>query len=254
MSLKGLDVIVTRPRESADATVRALNAAGATAVALPLLEISALEAAKVPLASPPDAIIFVSSHAAEYGVPELSRQRMIANAAAPQEVYAVGRATASRLAALGLVHVSTPASGEDSEALLAEPTFASPAGRSILIVKGASGGGGRQLLEDTLVQRGAIVYNLVCYRRELKTLTAAERRQLAVGVRNGAAVLIGSVETLESLGNNLAREELSLADVAHMLVPHRRVAGAAMTAGVPRVSVVSLEDNKLVETLSTLQA
>jgi len=67
-------------------------------------------------------------------------------------------------------------------------------------------------------------------------------------------VLIGSVETLESLGNNLAREELSLADVAHMLVPHRRVAGAAMTAGVPRVSVVSLEDNKLVETLSTLQA
>jgi len=254
MSLKGLDVLVTRPRESADATVRALNAAGATAVALPLLEISALEAAKVPLASPPDAIIFVSSHAAEYGVPELSRQRMIANAAAPQEVYAVGRATASRLAALGLVHISTPASGEDSEALLAEPTFASPAGRSILIVKGASGGGGRQLLEDTLVQRGAIVYNLVCYRRELKTLTAAERRQLAVGVRNGAAVLIGSVETLESLGNNLAREELSLADVAHMLVPHRRVAGAAMTAGVPRVSVVSLEDNKLVETLSTLQA
>ncbi|MFM7459277.1 MAG: hypothetical protein ACKO15_00330, partial [Burkholderiales bacterium] len=120
--------------------------------------------------------------------------------------------------------------------------------------KGASESGGRQLLEDTLVQRGAIVHNLVCYRRELKTLTAAERRQLAVGVRNGAAVLIGSVETLESLSNNLAREELSLSDVAHLLVPHQRVAGAATSAGVRRVSVVSLQDNKLVETLATPQA
>jgi len=197
MSLKGLDVIVTRPRESADATVRALNAAGATAVALPLLEISALEAAKVPLASPPDAIIFVSSHAAEYGVPELSRQRMIANAAAPQEVYAVGRATASRLAALGLVHVSTPASGEDSEALLAEPTFASPAGRSILIVKGASGGGGRQLLEDTLVQRGAIVYSLVCYRRELRQQSGTGRAFVG---RRGAYV--GAAPACGGSGND----------------------------------------------------
>jgi uroporphyrinogen-III synthase len=254
MSLKGLDVIVTRPRNSAEATVRTLNAAGATAVALPLLEISALEAAKVPLASPPDAIIFVSSHAAEYGVPELSRQRMIANAVAPQAIYAVGHATAIRLAALGLAHARTAASGEDSEALLAESTFAYPAGRNIVIVKGASEGGGRQLLEDTLVQRGAIVHNLVCYRRELKMLTAAERQQLAVGVRNGATVLIGSVETLESLGNNLAREELSLTDVAHLLVPHQRVAGVATSAGVRRVSVVSLEENKLVETLSTPQA
>ena len=254
MSLKGLAVIVTRPHESAVATVLALNAAGAAAVALPLLEISALEGAKLSLTSPPDAIIFVSSHAAQFGVPELSRQRMIANAAAPQEIYAVGRATANRLAALGLSRVKTPAGGEDSEALLAEPTFVSPSGRRILIVKGASEGGGRQLLEDTLRQRGAIVHNLVCYRRELKTLTVAERRQLAVGVRTGATVLIGSVETLESLGNNLALEELSLADVTHLLVPHQRVAGVATSAGVRRVSVVSLEDNKLVETLSNPQA
>jgi uroporphyrinogen-III synthase len=249
-----LVVIVTRPRESADATVRALNAAGATAVALPLLEISTIEAVAFPLSSPPDAIIFVSTHAAQFGVPELSRQRMIANAAAPQEVYAVGLATANRLAALGLSRVKTPVSGEDSEALLAEPIFSSPAGRNILIVKGASEGGGRQLLDDTLRQRGAFVHNLICYQRELKTLTLAERRQLADGVRNGATVLIGSVETLESLASNLALEQLSLANVAHMLVPHRRVAGAAMTAGVPRVSVVSLEDNKLVETLSNRQA
>jgi uroporphyrinogen-III synthase len=254
MSLEGLAVIVTRPQDSAAATVTALNAAGAAAVALPLLEISAIEAAKLSLTSPPDAIIFVSSHAAQFGVPELSRHRLIANAAASQEIYAVGRATANRLAALGLSRVKTPAGGEDSEALLAEPRFESPAGCTILIVKGASEGGGRQLLEDTLRQRGAIVYNLICYRRELTTLTLAGRQQLAAGVRKGAAVLIGSVETLESLGNNLALEELSLADVAHLLVPHQRVASVATSAGVRRISVVSLEDNKLVETLSNRQA
>jgi uroporphyrinogen-III synthase len=223
-------------------------------VALPLLEISAIEAAALPLSSPPDAIIFVSSHAAQFGVPELSRQRLIVNAAAPQEIYAVGRATANRLAALGLSRVKIPVSGEDSEALLAEAIFSAPAGRNILIVKGASEGGGRQLLDDTLRQRGAFVHNLICYRRELKTLTSAERRQLADGVRNGAAVLIGSVETLESLAKNLALEHLSLENVAHLLVPHQRVAGAATAAGVPRVSVVSLEDNKLVESLSNQQA
>lgn len=256
MSLNQLVVIVTRPRESAEATVNALNAAGAKAVALPLLEITGIEAATLPLTAPPDAIIFVSSNAAQFGVPALSRQRMIANADAAQLIYAVGQATANRLAALGLSRVMTPAGGEDSEALLAEPFFVSPQGRVILIVKGDSEGGGRQLLEDTLKQRGATVHNLICYQRELTVLTGADRKRLADGVQGGAMVLVGSIETLQSLANNLTLEGLSLANVTHLLVPHQRVAEAAIAAGALHIhtSVVSLEDNKLVQTLSNPQA
>jgi hypothetical protein len=39
-----------------------------------------------------------------------------------------------------------------------------------------------------------------------------------------------------------------------VLVPHSRVAEAARQAGAARVSVVSLEDNKLVDSLSKLIA
>jgi hypothetical protein len=52
---------------------------------------------------------------------------------------------------------------------------------------------------------------------------------------------------LRAVGGNLA-------GVAHVLVPHSRVAEAARQAGAARVSVVSLEDNKLVDSLSKLIA
>jgi uroporphyrinogen-III synthase len=254
VSLEGLTIVVTRPRESAEATVRALVAAGANAIALPLLEISAVDAAPSSLAAPPDAIIFVSSHAADFGVPALSRQRLIANVSAAQVLYAVGRATAKRLAALGLSNVQTPASGEDSEALLAEPLFMSPSGKRVLIVKGDSEGGGRQLIAETLAARGAVVEDFICYRRGPRALDSAEASALARAVRAGAAVLVGSIETLDSLVAALAANQIGLANVAHLLVPHARVAEAATVAGARKVSVVSLEDNKLIESLSNMAA
>jgi uroporphyrinogen-III synthase len=254
VSLTGLTIVVTRPRDSAEATARALVAAGASAIALPLLEISAVEAAPSGLAAVPDAIIFVSSHAAEFGVPALSRQRLIANVGAAQSIYAVGRATAKRLAGLGLSNVHTPSLGEDSEALLAEPAFSAPTGKTVLIVKGDSEGGGRQLIAETLVARGATVADFICYRRQPVALGVAEASQLRAAVVAGAWVLVGSIETLESLQNALAASQLVMADVAKLLVPHPRVADAARAAGARQVSVVSLEDNKLVESLSNMSA
>ena len=245
---------MTRPRASAEATARALVAAHAHVLVMPLLTIEALQAPDTGLTAPPDAIIFVSSHAAEFGVPALSVQRLIANRGAGQHVYAVGRATAARLAVLGLGNANVPASGEDSEALLAEAFFLEPAGKTVLIVKGESEGGGRQLLAETLSARGATVVQLLCYRRQACLLDAADGAKLGQAVRTGAAVLVGSVETLTSLSTNLIDQTLSVADVAHLLVPHARVAAAASAAGARRVTVVSLEDNKLIETLAKIDA
>jgi len=253
VSLQGFSIVVTRPRASAEATARALVAAQAQVLVMPLLAIDACESPDAGLAAPPDAIIFVSSHAAEFGVPALSAQRLIANRSAGQHVYAVGRATAARLAALGLGNARVPAGGEDSEALLAEAFFQAPAGKTVLIVKGDSDGGGRQLLAETLSARGATVVQLLCYRRQACRLDAADSAKLGRAVRSGAAVLVGSVETLTSLAANLVDQDLAVADVAHMLVPHARVAAAASAAGATRVTVVSLEDNKLIETLAKME-
>jgi uroporphyrinogen-III synthase len=254
LPLAGLTVVVTRPRQSAELTALALDAAGANAIAMPLLEISAISAPTLPLSRPPEAIIFVSSHAAEFGVPELSRQRLIANADSSQRIYAVGRATAATLKRLGIATVVTPTSGEDSEALLALPDLVASMNKTMVIAKGDSEGGGRQLLEDTLRGRGAAVFNLVCYRRAARALDAVERGQLAHHVKARATVLVGSIETLDSLEKNLVAANLGMSAITHLLVPHARVAAAAMAAGAPRVSVVSLEDNTLIESLSHWQA
>lgn len=245
---------MTRPRASAEATARALVAADAQVLVMPLLAIEAMQAADTGLSAPPDAIIFVSSHAAEFGVPALSAQRLIANRSAGQQVYAIGRATAARLAALGLGNATVPAGNEDSEALLAEAFFQAPAGKTVLIVKGDSDGGGRQLVAETLMARGATVVQLLCYRRQACRLEPADSAKLGQAVRGGASVLVGSVETLTSLLTNLADQKLAVADVAHLLVPHARVAAAAAAAGARRVTVVSLEDNKLIETLAKIEA
>ena len=245
---------MTRPRTSAEATARALVAADAQVLVMPLLAIEAMQAADTGLSAPPDAIIFVSSHAAEFGVPALSAQRLIANRSAGQQVYAIGRATAARLAALGLGNATVPAGNEDSEALLAEAFFQAPADKTVLIVKGDSDGGGRQLLAETLIARGATVVQLLCYRRQACRLDPVDSVKLGQAVRGGAAVLVGSVETLASLATNLIDQKLAVADVAHLLVPHTRVAAAAAAAGARRVTVVSLEDNKLIETLAKIPA
>ena len=248
-SLAGLTIVVTRPHDSAVATAGALSMAGANAIALPLLELSAIESSGTALTLPPDVIIFVSSHAAAFGVAALSRQRMIANRQAGQQIFAIGRATATQLASLGIGNAMTPAAGEDSEALLAEALLANPAGRTVVIVKGRSAEGGRALLADTLAGRGATVVEFVCYERRARHLDAADSATLGRAVRDGATVLIGSIETLSSLTANLADQRLKIADVAHILVPHARVVAAAAAAGARRVTVVSLEDNKLIETL-----
>ncbi len=257
--LAGMTVVVTRPRERAEATGRALESAGARVIVIPLLEIAALDAPDVGLAAPPDVIIFVSRYAADFGVRQLSQQRLIANRQSGQDIYAVGRATAIRLAALGIGNAKTPLAGEDSEALLAELTLQKPMGASILIVQGESTAGGRPLLSETLAARGASVSVLSCYRRAPRQLDAAEFSALVDALQRGAALLIGSIETLDALLANIedgatANRRGALAGVALVLVPHPRVAAAATLAGAPRVSVVSLEDNKLVESLSNLQA
>lgn len=254
MSLDGLSIVVTRPRESAEATSRALIAAGANAIPMPLLDIVAVDAAPSGLARPPDVLVFVSRNAATFGVPALSAQRLIANVAMGQIVYAIGSATANHLVSLGLTNTRSPVGGEDSEALLAEPTFIQAANKSFLIVKGESESGGRPLIVETLAERGATAVEFVCYRRGPRQLNHAEGMALQSALADGAFVLVGSVETLESLSTNLRAVGGNLAGVAHVLVPHSRVAEAARQAGAARVSVVSLEDNKLIDSLSKLIA
>jgi uroporphyrinogen-III synthase len=249
-------LIVTRPRAAAEATVAALTRAGIHAVAMPLLDVSAVDPAndhtlaaslaelvKRRASAGVHGIIFVSVNAAAYGVPLLLSHGLI-DSGIP--CYAVGRATRAKLESLGMVNVITPQDGEDSEALLALPQLSAPNGETIALVKGWSEAGGRPLIAATLQDRGATVYEVVCYARQEVILRQDQLEELQHAIANGAAVLVGSVETMSSLATNLPGGANTLSTITRLLVPHPRVAAAAAALGIKNAEVVSLEDNSLI--------
>ena len=190
--LAGAGVLVTRPEHQAGPLVDAIEAAGGRAVRFPAIDISPLPAEAVDAAAAglhdPDIAIFVSPNAVRHGLDHGGAAR----------VAAVGPATAAALEAAGRPAHIRPQGGFDSEHLLAEPELNDVAGRVVRIIRGQSG---RELLADTLRERGAVVEYLTVYtRRPARPGAAALTRLEADWCAGGIdAVTIMSVETLVNL-------------------------------------------------------
>lgn len=190
--LAGAGVLVTRPEHQAGPLVDAIEAACGRAVRFPAIDISPLPAESIDAAAAglhaPDIAIFVSPNAVRHGLGYGGAARLAA----------VGPATAAALEAAGRpVHIR-PQGGFDSEHLLAEPELNDVAGKVVRIIRGQSG---RELLADTLRERGAVVDYLAVYtRRPARPSAAALTRLEADWCAGGIdAVTIMSVETLVNL-------------------------------------------------------
>jgi uroporphyrinogen-III synthase len=153
--------MVTRPTHQAENLCHLISTAGGVPIRLPTLEIEEI-ADKTPLlyCRPQDfdLAIFISVNAVEKSLPWLSLPLPTS-----LQLLAVGKHTAEALAKWNL-KVQLPAPPYNSEALLAMPELQPQAilGKKLLIFRGA---GGRELLADTLRQRGAQVEYLTVYRR-----------------------------------------------------------------------------------------
>jgi uroporphyrinogen-III synthase len=246
--LAGLAVIVTRPARQAGHFTRLLRENGAAAVAFPALAIEPVvldEAARRALAPDRfDWVIYTSANAVEQSLPQLGR---------PQHarVAAIGGATARALAEAGIQVHAVPASGADSEGLLAHPGLARPRDSRILIVKGL---GGRDTLRAGLADRGALVRTAEVYRRARPAPSEQARDDLGRARESGEVIATAtSVEVLESL--------LAMAPEAHypwlrdvpLLVPGERVAAAARRLDWrgPLVVARSAEDETMVAALAS---
>lgn len=111
--------------------------------------------------------------------------------------YAVGAATAAILhERLGVrVHLPASKAGEDtSEALLELPSLQSLQDQRVLLVAGE---GGRRLMADTLVARGARITRLAVYRRVTVEPCPVIKRRLVRG--DFQALVVSSGEILEHL-------------------------------------------------------
>jgi uroporphyrinogen-III synthase len=218
-ALDGLVVVVTRPARQAARFIGLLEQHGAQAVAFPTITIEPVplepSAREEFAAASFDWVIYTSANAVAHAPPISDPRARIA---------AIGRATARALESSGRRVAAMPASGADTEGLLAHQEFSDLAGRRVLIVKGV---GGRDALRSGLADRGATVVTAEVYRRVPvePTAGAIEALHRACG-RDATVVAVTSVEVLESLLALASLRVPRLLDV-RLLVPGERVAEAA---------------------------
>ncbi|USF87571.1 uroporphyrinogen-III synthase [Candidatus Endoriftia persephonae] len=159
--LQGVGVLVTRAAHQAEPLCRAIEAHGGRVVRFPALAVepaggTAELRASLAVLQQGALLVFVSPNAVEYGLKLLPRDKPAV------QLAAVGRATAKALEQAGWPVDILPQSGFDSEGLLASEALQQVAGRQVLIFRGE---GGRALLGDTLIERGAQLSYVEVYRR-----------------------------------------------------------------------------------------
>lgn len=220
MPLAGKRILVTRPRDLAQALAARVAGAGGDPVLYPAIEIldpADPAAARALLARIDgfDLAIFVSPTAV---------RRALALRGAPWpaalRAAAVGEGTRRELEAAGVARVIAPRDGADSEALLALAELQDVRGQRVLIVRGA---GGRELLGQSLAARGARVEHAECYRRARPAAPAP------AGAIDGACVSSG--EALENLVALLGAARLR---ALPLFVAHERIARRARELGLER--------------------
>ena len=233
LPLAGKTIVVTRPRAQAQPLAEAIASAGGTPLFFPLLEISPatdtqpLQQALLRLAEYTFAI-FISPNAVDNAVPAILARGSWPKGLTPA---AVGPGTVKALADLGVFGCIAPNERFDSEGLLALPEMASVSGRRIAIFRGD---GGRELLAETLRQRGALVDCITCYRRAGPPGSVAA---LVAAWRAGQldALTVSSSEGLRYLIDLLDAEGRNFLQKTPVFVPHARIAAVAVSLGLSNI-------------------
>ncbi len=236
-------VLVTRPAHQADPLCRLLSNAGAETVRFPTLEIAsaddsndahqALKSCFLELDNY-YAVIFVSANAARFGSdwidtywPQL-----------PVGIHwlAVGDATARSLNEQNIAS-SSAAGGMNTESLLQLPELQQLNGQRILICRGV---GGRELLAETLISRGARVDYAELYRRITPEYDDPDVESIIYNLLP-SVIFVTSVKILENL-DRLCRGKHGRLPIEQlqqilMIVPSQRVADRAVELGYRDVKI-----------------
>jgi len=240
--LAGRSIVVTRPRAQAEPLAEAIAAAGGVPLIFPLLEIAPASDPKsltvaVHRLADYSLAVFISPNAVDYAVPAI-----LASGAWPAALVpaAVGQGTVKALAALGISGCVAPTQRFDSEALLELPELAAErvSGRRVALFRGD---GGRELLADTLRERGATVDCITCYRRSGPSGGLAP---LLAAWREGRldALTVSSSEGLRYLVDLLDDEGRAFLLRTPLFVPHFRIAENARALGLSNIILTDAAD------------
>lgn len=242
--LQGRRILICRPEPEASRLAEAFRQTGADVRVMPMM-------VREPLPETPEQrailqeldnfshIIAVSPYAARRLMEEIDH--WWPQLPAGLQYYGVGAGTAAVFREHGL-KPRMPASGWTSEALLALPSLQHPEGEKVLLARGEHG---RELIRQTLEQRGARITTLPLYRRSLPYYSAKQVQALFADFRPEVVIAL-SGETLNNLVELGNRYQLALTpDI--IVVPAERVAVQARALGFRKPLVPgSLNDDDIV--------
>ena len=193
-----MSILVTRPLPQGEELVSRLRALGRVAWSFPLIEFTpGRELAALPrqlAALGADDLLFaLSQHAVEFAHARLLQE---SQRWPPDPAYfSIGRTTALALHTVSGKNIRYPLDREISEVLLQLPELQNIAGKKALILRG---NGGRELLGDTLRERGAEVTFCECYQRCAKYYDGAEEA-MRWQSRGVTTLVVTSGEMLQQL-------------------------------------------------------
>lgn len=246
--LKDAGIVITRPAHQGEVLKARLEAKGAQVLHFPSIEIAPV-APSAELSSCLERLdryhyaIFISPNAVEYAAD------LIDFAALPDtlRIAAIGPGTARALTAHGRKPDMLPRDGASSEALLKLRALHAVNRKRVLIFRGQ---GGRELLAETLEERGADVDYAEVYRR---AVPRPEIGELSRWFREGRVdvIAVTSREALLNLDRMLSPALTPYLRAAQFLVSSPRLIKLVSALGVRRRPLVSSDasDAALVNTL-----
>ena len=245
--LQGLTVMVTRPAHQARALCEMIESRGGHVICFPVLEIADVEdpgpvAAQIGRLHAYDIGIFVSANAVAKGVPMVLARRPWP---AHTRIAAIGERTGRELENHGLRVDIRPVGGYNSESLLAAGELHAVGGKNVIIFRGQ---GGRELLAQTLAQRGAHVDYAEVYRRVRPAARLGEALQAHPFPD---IIVITSGEGLENLHAMADEGERARLLATPLLVISQRIGETARALGFTQPPVVSgqASDEGIVEAI-----
>lgn len=248
--LRDTGIVITRPVHQGEMLKARLESKGAAVLHFPTIEI--LPAARntdlesrLRLLESYHWAIFISPNAVDYAADYLD----FGSLPPKLKIAAIGPGTARALAAHGRKPDMLPRDGANSEALLKLEALRAVARKRVLIVRGQ---GGRELLAQTLEERGAEVDYAEVYRRAVPRADQAEAGRWFRGSRVDAVVVTSRLSLL-NLDHMLSPGLTPYLRASQLLVSSARVLKVARAMGMRRRPVVAADasDRALVHALAS---
>jgi uroporphyrinogen-III synthase len=242
--LESISIAITRPADQAKKLAALISEAGGTPILFPLIKITPLkdyrqfEAVISDIASY-DWAIFISSNAVQNAMPRLNQQGIPPSL----KFAAIGPVTSKALTEFNIINILSPQGRFDSESLLALPEMQAVKNKKVMIVRGV---GGRDVLADSLIARGAQVTFAECYQRTNPQSNCDVLAQLyAENKLHG--IVVTSSEAMRHL-LDLAGDSGWLKNIT-LFVNHARIAESPLQLGLKVLVAGAPGDEAMLETL-----